>query len=183
MISVRNASQKSDLLEALCRFVLVRGLTQASLRPMAQAVGTSDRMLIYHFGSKDGLVAAVLTRLAADLEAVLTDALPRQEGIPLEVRITTIVAMLRSPPLQGYMRVWLDIVAAARLGNVAYQKAGRGILQGFLAWLEGQLPLETPDKPRTAAAVLALIEGTMVFDAVGLSDAADIALTLGGRLG
>jgi AcrR family transcriptional regulator len=40
--------------------VLEHGLIGLSLRPLAAELGTSDRMLIYHFGSKDELVADVL---------------------------------------------------------------------------------------------------------------------------
>ena len=40
--------------------MLAEGLIGLSLRPLAKAVGTSDRMLIYHFGNRDGLVAAVI---------------------------------------------------------------------------------------------------------------------------
>ena len=41
-------------------YVLEHGLIGLSLRPLAKALGTSDRMLLYHFGTKDDLVAAVL---------------------------------------------------------------------------------------------------------------------------
>ncbi len=41
-------------------YVLAHGLVDLSLRPMAAALGTSDRMLIYHFGSKERLVGEVL---------------------------------------------------------------------------------------------------------------------------
>ena len=41
-------------------YVLEHGLIGLSLRPLAAALGTSDRMLLYHFGTKDDLVAAVL---------------------------------------------------------------------------------------------------------------------------
>ena len=44
---------RQALLADLAEHVLKNGLNNASLRPMAKAAGTSDRMLIYHFGSKD----------------------------------------------------------------------------------------------------------------------------------
>ena len=36
------------------------GVGDTSLRALAEAIGTSHRMLIYHFGSRDGLLAAVV---------------------------------------------------------------------------------------------------------------------------
>jgi len=48
---------RDSLLPLLAAHVLTHGLGQASLRPLARAAGTSDRMLLYHFGSKEALMA------------------------------------------------------------------------------------------------------------------------------
>ena len=49
---------KDSLLPLLTAHVLAHGLGGASLRPLAKAAGTSDRMLIYHFGTKEALIRA-----------------------------------------------------------------------------------------------------------------------------
>ena len=51
---------RETLLPLLAAYVLENGLADVSLRPLAKAAGTSDRMLLYHFGSKEELVAALL---------------------------------------------------------------------------------------------------------------------------
>jgi AcrR family transcriptional regulator len=48
------------LLVAVVDYVLVHGLAELSLRPLAAALETSPRMLLYHFGSKEELVLAVI---------------------------------------------------------------------------------------------------------------------------
>lgn len=48
------------------RYALENGLGDLSLRPLAAAVGSSPRVLLYLFGSKDGLVRALLARARAD---------------------------------------------------------------------------------------------------------------------
>ncbi|MBV8979440.1 MAG: TetR/AcrR family transcriptional regulator [Acidimicrobiia bacterium] len=48
------------MLDAAVAFAAGTGLTDVSLRQMASALGTSHRMLIYHFGSKEGLLVAVV---------------------------------------------------------------------------------------------------------------------------
>ena len=53
-------SKRDELAEQATDYALEHGLIGLSLRPLAAAMGTSDRMLIYHFGSKDALIAAVL---------------------------------------------------------------------------------------------------------------------------
>jgi AcrR family transcriptional regulator len=64
---------RARLLGAVVDYVLAHGLADLSLRPLAAAVGSSPRMLLYHFGSKEELVVAVFDqtrkRHAALLEA------------------------------------------------------------------------------------------------------------------
>lgn len=63
---------RTDLLDAILNSVLETGLAELSLRPLATAVSSSPRMLIYHFGSKDGILRAVFAE-AARRQAVLLD--------------------------------------------------------------------------------------------------------------
>ena len=44
-------------------FMLKHGMLDLSLRPLAKALGTSARMLIYHFGSREGLIRAALDEI------------------------------------------------------------------------------------------------------------------------
>src|SRR5262245_26432626 len=48
---------RNDLLAAIVEHLRREGLGDQSLRSIATAVGTSHRMLVYHFGSKDALLA------------------------------------------------------------------------------------------------------------------------------
>jgi len=77
-------SHREELLEKVTDHVLEHGLIGLSLRPVAAAVGTSDRMLIYHFGSRDALVSAVVARSterAVDAVAALAGAPTVRSGV------------------------------------------------------------------------------------------------------
>jgi AcrR family transcriptional regulator len=67
-------TRREELTEAAADYLLEHGLIGLSLRPLAAALGTSDRMLLYHFADKDDLVATVfraaVNRGVADLEAL-----------------------------------------------------------------------------------------------------------------
>ena len=54
------SDRRQVLAEAATDYVLEHGLLDLSLRPLAAALGTSDRMLLYHFKDKFDLVATVL---------------------------------------------------------------------------------------------------------------------------
>ena len=59
-------SRRDELLELAYRYVLEHGLTDVSLRPLAAAIGSSPRVLLFLFGSKDALVRALLARARQD---------------------------------------------------------------------------------------------------------------------
>jgi AcrR family transcriptional regulator len=69
------ASRKEALLEDLIAYLVKRGVADLSLRPMAEAVGTSARLLIFHFGSKERLLSDVLERMQAYLQRSLGELL------------------------------------------------------------------------------------------------------------
>src|SRR6186997_886606 len=83
------SARKVELLEAAYRYVLENGLAQLSLRPLATAIGSSPRVLVFLFGNKDGLVRAVLSRARADELAILDQVGrcddPAAEGLPAAV--------------------------------------------------------------------------------------------------
>jgi AcrR family transcriptional regulator len=55
--------RKADILARATDYVLEHGLSDLSLRPLAAALGTSGRMLIYYFGSKDQMVLDILSEV------------------------------------------------------------------------------------------------------------------------
>ena len=65
------SARRAELLELAYGYVLAEGLAGMSLRPLAAAVGSSPRVLLLLFGSKDGLVRALLERARADELAML----------------------------------------------------------------------------------------------------------------
>ena len=73
-------SRREQLLDAALGYCVKHGLSNLSLRPLAEEIGTSARLLIFHFGSKEDLVAAVLMelnkRLQMSFEEVVASADP-----------------------------------------------------------------------------------------------------------
>src|SRR5437588_3810984 len=76
--------RRDQLLEATIDYLLANGVSDVSLRPLAAAIGTKARLLIYHFGSRDALVSAALSLVlrrvqegfvAMEREATLRQAL------------------------------------------------------------------------------------------------------------
>lgn len=157
-------------------YVLAHGLNTASLRPLGAAAGTSDRMLIYHFKSKEALIGELLGFLAEDLKQKLDATLPTRRARDKASYVRSIVTLLRTEPFRRYMCVWFDIVSAARNGNEMHKAIGRKMIDGYLDWLRKRLPEGDRDPEAAVAVMFTLIEGALVMDSVGQSALANRAL-------
>jgi AcrR family transcriptional regulator len=62
----KNAGRRQALLDSAIAYVAANGFGDLSLRDVAAAIGTSHRMLIYHFGSKEGLLVAIVRAVEED---------------------------------------------------------------------------------------------------------------------
>ena len=74
-------SPRQRLLDAVIAHVAEHGISDLSLRELAAAIGTSHRMLIHHFGGKDGLRVAVVHEVEARQRAA---ALAIDPSLPLD---------------------------------------------------------------------------------------------------
>jgi|SRR5215469_626909 len=63
MARLSNPRIRERLLDQAVDYVLSQGVGDLTLRPLAKALRTNARMLIYHFGSREGLMREILARL------------------------------------------------------------------------------------------------------------------------
>lgn len=66
-------ARKEELTQALIAYLLEHGLSDVSLRPLAAGVDTSARLLVYHYGSKEGLLTEVLGAMQMHVHQAATD--------------------------------------------------------------------------------------------------------------
>ena len=63
MVRTANVERPGELLDSIVDHLIENGVSELSLRPLAKAVGSSPRVLLYYFGSKEELVVKALARL------------------------------------------------------------------------------------------------------------------------
>lgn len=63
MTRTADARRREELLDAIVDYVSNHGLSDLSLRPLAKELGSSPRVLLYYFGSKEQLVSEIITRV------------------------------------------------------------------------------------------------------------------------
>jgi len=69
----REAQKREVLLAGALQYVLAHGIEDLSLRPLAAALGTSARMLVYHFGSREGLICALVMSVRRQEDSQIRD--------------------------------------------------------------------------------------------------------------
>jgi AcrR family transcriptional regulator len=169
--------RREAAIERMADHVLAEGLAAATLRPLAAAAGTSDRMLLYYFADKDELLAATLDRIAARMTAQLDDAIPAEPRRPFPVLLEQVWAAMASESLRPFMPLWLDLASGAARGLQPHRNVAGEIADGFLAWVTIRLqPEEGGEEPLSAPLFLAAIEGMYLLKAIGRGALADSAV-------
>ena len=166
--------RRDELLDAAYAYVLERGMSGLSLRPIAEAIGSSTGVLRFLFGSKDGLVRAILERARQDELTVLADLDPAA-GIAEVARRTWVY--LRDPRNRGVLVLWTESYAASLLDPEGpWGDFARTTVADWLTLLASSQP---PAVRRAAAgraqctAVLAMLRGSFL-DLVATGEVARI---------
>jgi AcrR family transcriptional regulator len=105
-VAPRESARRDEVLELAYRYVLERGITGLSLRPLAAAVGSSPRVLLFLFGSKDDLVRALLARARAD-ELELLDRASGEAG-DLGEAVHAVWRWLSADEHRPLLRMWAE---------------------------------------------------------------------------
>ncbi|HET8599456.1 MAG TPA: TetR/AcrR family transcriptional regulator [Segeticoccus sp.] len=114
--------RNEELLRRVTDYVLEHGLIGLSLRPLASALGTSDRMLLYHFGSKDALVVAVIEESTRRSSEVIRAMAPTRT---VRAGVLSLWAAHTGGQLDRCQRVYDQAAASGLLGAEPYRSAVR----------------------------------------------------------
>jgi len=109
------SAAREALLDRCFEVVRRHGFSHLSLREIAAEAGTSHRMLIYHFGSRDGLLAAVVRRMEAAQRALLADLVTGDADI--FTVSAAFWAHLTSPDVLPAQRLFFEVYVQALYGR------------------------------------------------------------------
>ena len=153
--------RRADVLARAADYVLEHGLAELSLRPLARALGTSPRMLLYDFGSKEQLIDEVLAQIR------------RREETLLEADVRTLEDVWRwisAPQREPFLRLFFEVYVGA---------LGRAEAVPFVRdWLEFlRTRWRPPVDDATATLIVAVVRGLLLDRlATGDHDRTDAAL-------
>jgi AcrR family transcriptional regulator len=107
---------KAALLSAAIGHLAESGLGGATLRSIASAIGTSHRMLIYHFGSRDGLLLAIVRSVEEEQRAAMAE-LAADGGASVADLARYMWERVADPRLHPHERLFFELYGRALQGD------------------------------------------------------------------
>ncbi len=154
MARPRNPSIRARLRDQAVDYVLSHGVGDLTLRPLARALKTNARMLVYHFGSREGLMREILSRLR-ELEDARIQAWFQSGEKPRTMPefLSWYWKRLSAPRARPAVRLIFELYALALKNARAYP----GVLEDPLAyWQKLTAKAGIPAKPDGVEATLLL---------------------------
>jgi AcrR family transcriptional regulator len=125
-------SSRERLLAAVVEYLLAHGAADVSLRRLAAATGTSHRMLLYHFGSKERLLVEVARAIEQRQRDALADLGADPALSPADVA-RRMWDRLADPALWPTERLFFELYGQALQGA----PGAVGLLDGIVeSWIE-----------------------------------------------
>jgi AcrR family transcriptional regulator len=161
---------KERLLAAVVEHALDTGIVDLSLREIASAIGTSHRMLIYHFGSREGLLVAVVREVERREHEMIawesfTAADARREW-----------NRLIDPSLRAQERLFFEIYVHALLGRPGTDGFLEDALEGWISPMVNSLTRSgmERDEARVVARLGVAVTRGLLLDLLASGDSVGV---------
>ena len=120
--------RRQELLDAVVEEFAAHGIGDRSLRDVAAAVGTSHRMLLHHFGSRNELLVAIVGEVERRQRSMMSE-LPTD---PADA-IAAMWANLRRPELRPFERLFFECYSRGVQGEQPFAGMLPGAVDDWLA--------------------------------------------------
>jgi AcrR family transcriptional regulator len=151
-------SPRERLLDAAIEHLAQDGSHDLSLRSIAAAIGTSHRMLSYHFGSRVGLLTAIVSELEHRQRLFLAEAL-RDRSATVGELVWRVWEQVADERLWPYERLFFEMSGRALQGDPNAQPLRSELVDPWLASVDefaarfGLPPAEARARARLGMAV------------------------------
>lgn len=170
-------SPRGRLLAAAVDYAASHGISDLSLRTLAAGLGTSHRMLIHHFGSKEGLLAAVV----GEVERRQREALAAAEADGDDDASLTDIGRrswerVSDPALWPYERLFFELYAQGLRGRGHAQALTDELLEPWFAQLAAMYERYgvTPREARAHARLGVAVTRGLLLDLLATGDRAGV---------
>ena len=172
---------KQRLLDGALEYVAANGISDVSLRTLAAALGTSHRMLIFHFGSKEGLWVEIIRTVEQRQRELLGQILPDPDQ-PVREAMRAWWKHISDPVLWPNERLFFEIYGQALQGRPHTVELLDGIVEDWLGpATEINLALGVPrDLARAHARLGVAVTRGLLLDLLATRDVAGVDAAMDG---
>jgi AcrR family transcriptional regulator len=160
-----SSARRDELLDRAYRYVTEHGLAAMSLRPLATEIGSSPRVLLFLFGSKDGLVRALLARARAE-EMAYVQRVRLTDGVDLARIGLQTWRWLTALEHRGLLTLWTESYARSLIEpDGPWAGFAASTVDDWLALLADTQPAgerETAEGEARRTLVLAILRGALL---------------------
>ncbi len=128
-----DVERRRALLDALIEAFADGGIGDRPLREIAEAVGTSHRMLLHHFGSRDELLLAIVDEVERRQMSTLPDAATE----PADA-MAAMWADVRRPELRPFERLFFECYARGAQGEEPFARMLPGAVESWLTEVDAK---------------------------------------------
>lgn len=176
-MSPRSADEahRLELLDKAVDYVCRHGLSRLSLRPLAKALGTSPRNLLYYFGSKDDLVVEIIRRGRARQQATMAN-LKLSADLPPGQVSRILWRQWSDPKRLPLMRLFFEVYNLAMTDSARFPGFTERAVEEWLSALEGCSTCPGYDRTDARALATVMIAGFrgLLLDLAATNDRARV---------
>lgn len=156
-----NQKRPDELRKAIVHYLMSHGIADLSLRPLAKAVGSSPRVLLYYFGSKENMLATLL----AEIRQRQRVAFGKIQESTFERAYRAVWKQMSSPASEPLFRLYFEACGLALRHPRRYKQFLHATVQDWLDVIAADLRAEglKPEQATSfATAILAGFRGFML---------------------
>ncbi len=149
-------ARRAQLLAGVIAYIAEHGLAELSLRPLAEYLGTSSRMLIHYFGTKEAMLVAALETQRPDIAALFSGI---DSAEVLRERLSASFAINTAGELANSLPVLLQVLGAATVPNSPFKAYATDAILVLITAMTQSLSRIDPTIPDPEASATLLISG------------------------
>ena len=126
---------RAELLDRIVDYVLAQGFAGLSLRPLAKAVRSSPRVLLYYFGSKEELIRQIVAR-SRERQRLQFERLKQLEVTTAIDACRAIWSVMSAPKAEAAFRFFFEIYSLALQDPKHYPGFLKSAVTDWLTYIE-----------------------------------------------
>ncbi len=168
--------KKQDYVVRIAGFMLEQGISACSLKKMAEAASTSDRMLMHYFKDKDEIMLLALSHISQEMMALLMSN-PNLR-LSFEAFIPFLLESIENEHFKPYFDIWFELIHLASVQSIPYASVAKEIGDTYWQWLIRTNIVDSEEWLEEKTALLfAFVEGLVLLNKMGMHDKGKLAAT------